>query len=298
MNMDYPTNKEIADVLERVADLLEAQDANRFRIRAYRRASQMVEHFHKSISEIVANEEQNKKKLERLPCIGKSIASSIREFVHTRRLLMLDRLEGLVSSEELFATVPGIGDVLARRIHLKLHIDTLEDLELAAYDGRLETIPGLGKRRIKGLIGSLSTILVSSNRRFAKRRRFLEEGNKTESPPHPHISVILKVDREYRYKANTGELKTITPRRFNPENKSWLPILHTERKGWYFTAMFSNTARAHELGKTDDWVIVYYERDGNEDQCTVVTEQHGALKGLRVVRGHESECLRYYGIIL
>ena len=297
MNIGYPDNNEIADVLERVADLLEAQDANPFRIRAYRSASHMVEHFDKSISGMVVNEDESKERLERLPTIGKSIASSIREFVHTRRLILLDRLEGQVTAEELFATVPGIGDVLAKRIHLILHIDTLEEMEFAAHDGQLEKVPGLGNRKIKGLIDSLSAILVSSNRRLARRRCFLEEGHEAELPPHPHISVILEVDMEYRSKANRGELKTITPRRFNPENKPWLPIFHTETKGWFFTAMFSNTARAHELGRTDDWVIIYFERDGNEDQYTVVTEQHGALKGLRVVRGHESECLRHYKIM-
>ena len=58
--------------------------------------------------------------------------------------------------------------------------------------------------------------------------------------------------------------------------------------------MYSNTARAHELGKTDDWVVIYYEQDGEEDQCTVVTETRGPLAGRRVVRGREQECREYY----
>ena len=72
-------------------------------------------------------------------------------------------------------------------------------------------------------------------------------------------------------------------------------MLHTERDGWSFTALFSNTARAHELGTTGDWVILYYERDGDEDQCTVVTERHGPLSGRRVVRGREAECAKHHG---
>lgn len=70
--------------------------------------------------------------------------------------------------------------------------------------------------------------------------------------------------------------------------------MHTENDEWLFTAMFSNTARAHELNKTRDWLVIYYEHDGQEDQCTVVTEQSGLLKGQRVVRGREKECLAYY----
>jgi hypothetical protein len=105
---------------------------------------------------------------------------------------------------------------------------------------------------------------------------------------------LLHVDAEYRRKAANNELCTITPRRFNPEHRSWLPILHAERDGWTLTALFSNTARAHELGTTDDWVIIYYERDGDEGQSTVVTERRGALVGRRVVRGREAECLAHY----
>ncbi len=72
-----------------------------------------------------------------------------------------------------------------------------------------------------------------------------------------------------------------------------MPILHAEREGWHFTALFSNTARAHDLGRTHDWVVIYfYDDDHREDQCTVVTEAHGPMTGERVVRGREAECRR------
>ena len=60
--------------------------------------------------------------------------------------------------------------------------------------------------------------------------------------------------------------------------------------------MFSNTARANELGKTDDWTVVYYQKGKGENQCTVVTETRGPLKGKRVIRGEESRCREYYGV--
>jgi putative hydrolase len=83
----------------------------------------------------------------------------------------------------------------------------------------------------------------------------------------------------------------IAPRRFNPERVAWLPVLHTELAGYHVTALFSNTARAHALGTTRDWVVITYEQTRGEGQCTVVTERRGALSGLRVVRGREAECL-------
>ena len=68
-------------------------------------------------------------------------------------------------------------------------------------------------------------------------------------------------------------------------------MLHTQRASWHFTALYSNTARAHELGRTHDWVVVYFYDDHHrEGQHTIVTETQGPLAGKRVVRGREAEC--------
>jgi hypothetical protein len=106
---------------------------------------------------------------------------------------------------------------------------------------------------------------------------------------------LLAVDREYRQKAEAGALPTIAPKRFNPEGNAWLPILHASRDGWHFTALYSNTARAHELGTTRDWVVIYFHDDRHEEnQHTVVTQTRGTLLGKRVVRGREAECAAVY----
>jgi putative hydrolase len=91
-------------------------------------------------------------------------------------------------------------------------------------------------------------------------------------------------------------LPCIAPRRFNPEGAAWLPVLHTTQGDWHFTVLFSNTALAHRLGRTHDWVVVYcYDGDHREAQYTVVTETRGPLQGKRIVRGLEAACRRYYG---
>jgi putative hydrolase len=107
--------------------------------------------------------------------------------------------------------------------------------------------------------------------------------------------MILDVDALYRSKADRNELKLIAPRRFNPEGLAWLPVMHEHRPPWHFTALYSNTARAHDLNKSRDWVVISVTHDRLPDwQCTVVTETHGSLKGRRVVRGMEAECESYY----
>jgi DNA polymerase (family X) len=67
-----------------------------------------------------------------------------------------------------------------------------------------------------------------------------------------------------------------------------------ERQGWKIEALFSNTLRAHELGRTHDWVVIYYHQDGVAGQCTVVTARKRRLLDLRVIKGRETECLRLY----
>ena len=111
----------------------------------------------------------------------------------------------------------------------------------------------------------------------------------------PSVDLLLDVDAEYRTRAAEGDLRRIAPRRFNPSGEAWLPILHTRRGDWDMTALYSNTARAHELDKLHDWVVIYFHNDDEpEGQCTVVTETRGSLVGERVIRGRESECRAYY----
>jgi putative hydrolase len=281
--MTTPLNQQIAMKLAQAADLLEQQGANPFRVSAYRRASETVSRLARDIGELVQAEGTDG--LVQLPGIGRGIAAAIQELLGTGNWTQLERLRGTLDPAQLFRTVPGIGPKLAEQIHDSLHIDTLEALEAAAYDGRLEHVPGLGTRRVTAIRNALAQLL-----------------GRTRRPPRPatgaepDIATLLEVDRDYRDRAEQGALPLIAPRRFNPDGRAWLPVLHTERGGWHFTLLYSNTARAHELHRTRDWVVVYFYDDHHEEgQCTIVTETHGTLAGLRVVRGREADCREYYG---
>ena len=174
--------------------------------------------------------------------IGATLSAHILEILASGRLGFLERLEGQVSPEDLFTTLPGVGETLATRIHRELGVDTLEQLEQAAVDGRLAALRGVGPRRAQALRDSLARVLGDAARRRA--RGVVHPRGSGASPP---IATLLAVDLAYREGARAGTLRRITPRRFNPERKAWLPVLHEEREGWSFTALFSNTARAHEL---------------------------------------------------
>lgn len=269
-------NRRAADIFRDCAGILRQQKANPFRINAYLRAAQTLESLDTDVAELL--DQEGIEGLVGLPTIGRGLAASIDEIARTGRLAQLDRLRGEASAETLFESIPGVGPSLARHIHETLHVDTLEALELAAHDGSLARVRGIGERRAAAIRAGINAMLG----RGAARRGY--------PGPAPSVQVLLAVDDEYRRKAASDELPTIAPKRFNPEGKAWLPILHTRRGEWHFTVLFSNTARAHELDRTRDWVVVYfYDSDHHEGQCTVVTETHGPLTGKRVVRGREAE---------
>ena len=150
-------NVEIARRLDEVAALLSEQRANPFRIQAYRHAADTVRNLPRSLTEIVHKE--GLAGLHQLPGIGDSLARSLQTLVTTGRLPMLQRLRGEVDADALLASVPGIGQVLAQRLHHEVGIDTLEELEAAAYNGHLTKLAGIGPKRLAGIIDAVAARL-------------------------------------------------------------------------------------------------------------------------------------------
>jgi DNA polymerase (family 10) len=283
---DTGPNLDIAGRLDEVASIFVDQGANRFRVQAYRNAANVLRSLPDSVAEIFQRE--GIEGLEKIPGVGTSIARAVRDILLHGRLAMLDRLRGESQAITILASVPGIGNKTARRFHDDLGIETLEELEMAAHDGRIENFPGIGTKRLAGIRDSLA-------HRLGRIRR------KAIAPPSkrlPPVAELLDVDREYRQKATGEKLTKIAPRRFNPKHDSWLPVLHTMRNRRHYTALFSNTAHAHELGKTRDWVVLFCDNGDTEHRFTVITSEFGPLQGERIVAGREAECERYYDIAL
>ena len=279
-------NQQVADQLREIAYLLEQQKANPFRFRAYLNAANTVEGLSENIKDIV--EKQGIQGLVALPAIGSGIARSIYEYVAIGSMTRLKNLKGESDPIRLFQSIPGVGPELANRIYTYTHADSFEALEIAIHNGVLSGVPGLGENRLNGIQAWLLKTL--GEQRIRSRVKQVAEHA-------PSIALLIKVDSEYREKSNAGKLPTIAPKRFNPEGKAWLSILHATVEGWHFTALFSNTLLAHQLKRTDDWVVIYfYDEDHQEGQYTVVTETRGPLTGKRVVRGRELECREFYSL--
>jgi hypothetical protein len=279
------TNEQLAATLEEIAELLEAQGANPFRVRAYRGAAETVRDLRGPVQQILKAE--GVAGLMQLPSIGRSIAHAIEHLGRSGRLPLLERLRGEDVAERIFATVPDIGPGLAQRIHEELAIETLVELEAAANDGRLAQVPGMGKKRIRAVRESLAG-------RFTRYRLQGSAFKEQETDKRVPVGELLDVDDQYRRLAKQEKLPLIAPRRFNPTGDAWLPILHMQRDERHYTALFSNTARAHELGTTHDWVVIYRDDNHDHGHWTVITAHYGTLRGRRIIRGRENECEAYY----
>ena len=275
----FPTvNRLAAERLREAAALLQQQGDNPFRVAAFRRAAENVAAFDRDLGEVF--NEGDLAALDAIPGVGPGIAAALAEMIRTGRWTYLVRLRGGAEPHDVFCAIPGVGEVLARRLHETLGVESLEQLETALHDPTRKNVAGLGPRRLAMLRAALSEMLA----RIRPRR--------AEQAQEPRVDLLLDVDREYREKAESGQIPKIAPKRFNPRREAWLPILHTRRGHWHLTALYSNTALAHRLGKARDWVVLYFHSDGGaEAQRTIVTESRGALAGRRVVRGRERECL-------
>jgi DNA polymerase (family X) len=175
--MSVPKNREIADVLDTIAELLEAQDANPHRVRAYRTGAQTVRDAEQHVAELV--HEGKQEDLRDLPGIGQALAGVIREYVETGRSGPLERLQGEMAPGELFAQVPGIGPTLGQQIAEELDVQSLEGLERAAHDGRLQEVEGFGEERVHNVRVALAGMLSRAAQRRAIRDQAEKEGQAT-----------------------------------------------------------------------------------------------------------------------
>ncbi len=139
-------NLEVASALDRLADLLEIQGANPFRIRAYRNAIRTVQGLTRSLAAMVDDGED----LTELPGIGKEMASHIRELLDTGRLGILEEVAQEVppSLAELMR-LEGIGPKRARRLWGELGVTSVEELETALGEGRVEELEGFGPKSVE-----------------------------------------------------------------------------------------------------------------------------------------------------
>ena len=144
-----PTNDEIAELFEQLGMMLEMQGESVFKIRAYQRAARTIEGLSTPLAQAVADGQ----KLTGIPGIGKAISEKIHELVTTGQIQTYERVKSELPEGALdLLTIPGIGPKTAVLIGTELGISTVEGVEQAAEDGRLATLPRMGKKAADSIL--------------------------------------------------------------------------------------------------------------------------------------------------
>ncbi|MFL6289655.1 MAG: DNA polymerase/3'-5' exonuclease PolX, partial [Thermoanaerobaculia bacterium] len=179
-------NAEIAQVLEEVADVLEIQNENTFRVRAYRNAARTIEVQTAPLSRLV---EENRP-LTDLPGIGKEMANHIKEMVETGTLGFRDRLLAEIPRSLIdLVRLPGVGPKKARKLWDELKICSVDELEEAAKAGRIAGVAGFGAKTQEKILAGIQ------EHRQHTSRMLLIEAERFVEPLVGYLRAIPEVER-------------------------------------------------------------------------------------------------------
>jgi DNA polymerase (family X) len=199
-------NSDIVDMFNEMADLLELEDANTFRIRAYRQAATTIGDLGRGVDQMLDDDED----LSKLQGIGKDLAGKIKDIVETGKFDDLEELRKQTTPTLRELThIPQIGPKRAQMLHEELGIESLDDLEEAIEAGRLQEVQGFGKRTAEQIKSAIET------GRRKKERRLLSEVEEVAQDLEEYINSLDGVKEaciagSYRRKKETvGDLDAV-----------------------------------------------------------------------------------------
>jgi DNA polymerase (family 10) len=157
-------NEDIASVFDEIADLLEIEGDNPFRIRAYRNGARTLRELGRDIGTLITQGED----ITRLAGIGKNLAAKIQEILDTSHCRALDKLRKQLPAEltELLK-LPGLGPKRVHALYHELDIHTHEQLERAARDGLIQHLPGFGAKTEARILEAIQAH-ADTSRRFKR----------------------------------------------------------------------------------------------------------------------------------
>lgn len=214
------TNERVAGIFEEIADLLEIEEANPFRVRAYRNAARTVRGLGRDLGQMLAEDED----LTRLPGIGKDLAAKIEEIVATGRTAALDQLHKEVpSSLEALLKLPGLGPKRVKLLYQELDITTPKQLEQAARQGRLRQLPGFGPKTEQHMLESLAAHRGKKKRFLYKTARAYAESLVAHLKSAAGVADVVVAGSYRRGRDTVGDLDILVTARTNdPVTKRFL----------------------------------------------------------------------------
>lgn len=153
-------NKEIADLFNEIADILELKEENVFRVNAYRRAAQNIEGLSRAIEDVAASGA-----LHELPGIGKDLEGKILEYLESGEIDFLNALRKEIPPVLLdMLRVPGVGPKTALRLRAELGINSLDELKHAALDHRIRELPKMKAKAEENILKGLEFLSRAGGR--------------------------------------------------------------------------------------------------------------------------------------
>jgi DNA polymerase (family 10) len=179
-------NSQIAQQFDEIADLLELQDKNEFRIRSYRNAARTIRDQSRRLEDMVADD----KDLTSLPNIGDSTAEKIREIIETGTSKRLEEQREKVPRELVeVMRVPNVGPKTAMQLHEELDIDSLDDLRKACEEDKVKELEGMGEKTQEQILDGIETLQKTSG------RILLQEAQEHAASLKKHLDGIKAIQK-------------------------------------------------------------------------------------------------------
>ncbi|MFC1698451.1 DNA polymerase/3'-5' exonuclease PolX [Candidatus Omnitrophota bacterium] len=153
-------NKEVAQIFRQIAEILEIQDQNPFRIRAYLKAAQNIESLPQAVEDLAAKEA-----LEQIPGIGQDLAEKIKEIVNTGKLKFYQELcDNIPEGLTILMSVPGVGPKTAKTLYDKLNVRSLKHLEQAVSKHQIRDLPGFKEKTEENIRRGIALVKKAKER--------------------------------------------------------------------------------------------------------------------------------------
>lgn len=198
-------NREVAEALSEIGTLLEIQGENPFKIRAYLRAAEAIEHLAEPVSSM------SREDLEAIPGIGEAIARKVQEIVRTGTCTELERLraatpQGLIP----LLSLNGVGPKTVRRLWTDLGVDSIEALEAAARGRRIRALKGFGGKREEEILRAIAEAREGAGRMDRAEAERIAEALVAAIPGEAWVAGSLR-----RGRSTVGDIDIVTtaPRR-------------------------------------------------------------------------------------
>ena len=202
-----PTNEQIAELFENMGSLLEMKGDTVFKIRAYQRAARTIEQLSSPLATAVENGED----LTKIPGVGKAISEKIAEYISTGQVSAYERLvEELPSGVLDLKEIPGVGPKMAMAISQQLGISTVDGVAEAAADGRLASLPRMGRRAAEGILRHINAFKEMGGRTpIGEALSVAEEVMNALREQCPEIDQLFPVGSLRRWEETIGDIDLI-----------------------------------------------------------------------------------------